>query len=83
MPTTILKFALIAMAVMTAGCITLQISRNTEKLSFRYNVYDFSGKAFHIAKQQCAELNKKPLHLQTNCGFLLCESTFQCADIKN
>ncbi len=77
------KFALVTSAVLNAGCITQQISHDTENLAFRYNVYDFSGKAFNIAKKQCAEQHKKPRHIQTDCGFLLCESIFQCVDIKN
>ena len=82
MPLKILRLTILATAVLTAGCITQQISSENDQLKFRYNVYDFSGNAWNKAKKQCAGADKKLVHVQTNCGFLLCESEFNCVDIK-
>lgn len=78
----ILRLSILAAAALTAGCITQQISNKSDRLVFRYNVYDFSGNAWNKAKKQCAGADKKLVHVQTDCGFLLCESEFNCVDIK-
>ena len=76
------RLVVIALAVLSTGCITQQISQQSDKLVFRYNVYDFSGNAFNRAKKQCTGTDKKLVHVATDCGFLICESTFKCVDTK-
>ena len=76
------RLAVIAVAAISAGCITQQVSQSSDRLVFRYNVYDFSGNAHNRAKKQCTGTDKKLVHIETDCGFLICESAFKCVDAK-
>jgi hypothetical protein len=76
------RLAVIAVAAISAGCITQQVSQSSDRLVFRYNVYDFSGNAYNKAKKQCTGTDKKLVHIETDCGFLICESAFKCVDAK-
>lgn len=78
----LLRVIIFAAATFSSGCITQQVSQNNDQLIFRYNVYDFSGNAWNRAKKQCTGTDKKLVHLQTDCGFLICESAFKCANVK-
>lgn len=63
---------------MLAGC-TVARQRDEQVTAYTYSTFDFSGDAYRRARQSCDAKARKLRHVGTDCGFLLCTSTFDCS----
>lgn len=61
-----------------AGCtITRQLDAHVA--AYTYSTFDFSGDAYSRARRYCDAKGHKLSHVGTDCGFVLCTSTFECS----
>lgn len=68
---------MLTLAAMLCACTTTSTGPDGET-RYRYSTFDFSGKSWAVQKQRCEALGMKPKHLDTACGFFLCDSRYAC-----
>ncbi len=52
---------------------------NDRVTAYTYSTFDFSGNAYSRARKDCDAKAQRLSHVDTDCGFLLCTSTFDCS----
>ena len=76
-----IRAIVLAVSLLLAGCASVNIASNGDA-SYRYSAFDFSGDSWAAQKQRCAAVNRKPLHLGTDCGFWTCVSRYRCEAVQ-